>query len=81
VSRTEQVRDLVLGEVTGRSVATLADLVADVTEAVVSRAYPAGRWLIERHVLAGDFVVVLSASPQEVVGAVAARPSPGCSAS
>lgn len=73
MSRTEQLRDLVLGEVAGRPVATLADLVAEVAEAVASRSYPAGRWLIQRHVAAGDLVVVLSASPQEVVGAVAKR--------
>lgn len=73
VSRTEQLRDLVLGEVSGRSVAALAALVADVADEVASRSYPAGRWLIERHVAAGDVVVVLSASPQEVVEAAAAR--------
>ncbi len=73
VSRTEQLRDLVLAEVSGRPVATLGALVAEVSEAVVSRSYPAGRWLIDRHVAAGDRVVVLSASPQEVVGAVAER--------
>jgi len=73
VSRTEQLRDLVLDEVSGRPVATLARLVDDVADAVFSRSYAAGRWLIERHVAAGDLVVVLSASPQEVVGAVAGR--------
>jgi len=73
VSRTEQLRDLVLAEVSGRPVATLGALVDEVAEAVASRSYPAGRWLIERHVAAGDRVVVLSASPQEVVEAVALR--------
>jgi len=73
VSRTEQLRDLVLGEVSGRPEATLAALVDEVAEVIVSRSYPAGRWLIERHVAAGDMVVVLSASPQEIVGAVAER--------
>jgi len=73
VSRTEQLRDLVLGEVSGRPVATLAGLVDEVADAVVSRSYPAGRWLIDRHVAGGDVVVVLSASPQEVVEAVAGR--------
>jgi len=73
VSRTEQLRDLVLGEVSGRPEATLAALVDEVADAVVARSYPAGRWLIERHLAAGDLVVVLSASPQEVVGAVAER--------
>jgi len=73
VSRTKQLLDLVLGEVSGRPVETLAALVDGVADAVVSRSYPAGRWLIERHVAAGDHVVVLSASPQEVVEAVAER--------
>lgn len=73
VSRTEQLRDLVLGEVDGRPVATLAALVDGVAGEVVARSYPAGRWLIDRHVAAGDHVVLLSASPQEVVEAVADR--------
>jgi len=73
VSRTEQLRDLVLAEVSGRPATTLTALVDEVAEAVLARSYPAGRWLIERHVAAGDLVVVLSASPQEVVEAVADR--------
>jgi len=73
VSRTEQLRDLVLGEVSGRAVTDLATFVGDVADAIVARAYGAGRWLIDRHVANGDRVVVLSASPQDVVAAVADR--------
>ena len=62
-----------VGAAAGRRQADIAEVADAVAASVVARLYPAARWLVERHVEADDRVVLLSAGPQELVGAVAAR--------
>jgi len=69
----ERVRTAALGVVAGCEHAALAEAATTAGEAVADRAYPAARWLLERHIDAGDFCVLLSAAPQELVEVVASR--------
>jgi HAD superfamily hydrolase (TIGR01490 family) len=50
----------------------LVELAATAGRTVAGRAYPGARWLLRQHVDAGDFCVILSAAPQELVEVVAA---------
>jgi HAD superfamily hydrolase (TIGR01490 family) len=49
----------------------LLDVVGEVTPDIIGAVYPAARWLLSGHLRAGDFCVIVSASPQELVEAVA----------
>ena len=69
----EALRDDALSHIAGRRRAELHELVQQVAEQLVGQMTPAARFLVDRHRAAGDFVVVLSASPQELVEAVVAR--------
>jgi HAD superfamily hydrolase (TIGR01490 family) len=62
-----------LRHVAGLEVEVLRSLVDAVARRLAGEVRPGARHLLRRHLLAGDFVVVLSASPQELVEAVAAR--------
>jgi HAD superfamily hydrolase (TIGR01490 family) len=63
--------DELLVAVRGYEHEPLADAARDAADAVVAGAFPAGRWLIERHLRAGDRGILLSAAPQELVEPVA----------
>ncbi|MGH9186756.1 MAG: HAD family hydrolase [Acidimicrobiales bacterium] len=65
------LRDQALAAVAGLERAPL--LAADVADKVVATVSPGARLLVELHLVAGDFCVLLSASPQELVEAVCAR--------
>jgi HAD superfamily hydrolase (TIGR01490 family) len=68
----ERVRAGLLAAVAGRSRAPLVAAIGDVSAQVVASVYPSARWLLQKHLDAGDFCVVLTASPQELAEAVAA---------
>lgn len=71
--RAATARDDALRHVAGLEVATMEALLAEVGQRVAASVRPAARMLVRRHLVAGDFVVVLSASPQALVEAVAGR--------
>ncbi len=70
---TTGVREEVLAVVAGLRVDDLDPLVAEVAAELVDRARPRVLRLIDIHRRRGDFVVVLSASPHDLVEQVAAR--------
>jgi HAD superfamily hydrolase (TIGR01490 family) len=72
-SAVDRVRERLLAAAAGRPWEDLHSVVRDVAPEIARRVYPGARWLLERHRDAGDFCVVLSASPQELVEAVAAE--------
>lgn len=72
-AEVERVRAAVLRHVAGIEAELLRGLLDDVGERLAAQVRPGARLLVDRHLAAGDFVVVLSASPQELVEAVATR--------
>lgn len=70
--RIEGVRRCVLAAAADRDRDQVASVAREVGGDIAAGAYPAARWLLERHRAAGDRCVVLSASPQELVEAVGA---------
>lgn len=68
---TDRLRTAALRQVAGADVATLGRLLDEVGRALSSQVLPGARMLVRRHQAAGDFVVILSASPQELVEAIA----------
>jgi HAD superfamily hydrolase (TIGR01490 family) len=71
--RVQRLRLTAMAAVTGCSHEALAHAARVAGEAVAARAFPAARWLLDQHLSAGDFCVVVSAAPQELVEAVVAR--------
>ena len=71
-SRIQRFRDSMLGAFSGAAQAPLLSAVLEVAADVVADVYPGARWLLEEHVDRGDFCVVLSASPHELVTTVSA---------
>ena len=69
----DRVRRGLLLSLAGREREPIADAIAAVGERVAATVYPTARWLLERHLDAGDFCVVLTASPQELAEAVVAE--------
>ena len=67
-----QLRDQALGYVEGLDARVLDSLLADVGRRLAKQVRPAAAQVVRRHLVAGDFVIVLSASPQPLVEAVAA---------
>jgi HAD superfamily hydrolase (TIGR01490 family) len=66
----DALRAEALSHVAGIPRAELTGLAQEVAAVLVTDMSPAARFLVDRHRAAGDFVVVLSASPQELVEAV-----------
>ena len=56
-----------LAEVAGRDARPLLDVVDELEGDLRAAARPAAAWLLDRHAAAGDFCVIVSASPQELV--------------
>ncbi|MBW3614460.1 MAG: HAD-IB family hydrolase [Actinobacteria bacterium] len=71
-SRITRLRQSLLAAAADRELEQLISVAREVGPQIASGAYPAARWLLERHHAAGDLCVVLSASPQELVEVVAA---------
>jgi HAD superfamily hydrolase (TIGR01490 family) len=68
----DRVRRGLLLALAGRETAPILGAVAAVGRRVAADVYPSARWLLGRHLDAGDFCVVLTASPQELADAVVA---------
>jgi HAD superfamily hydrolase (TIGR01490 family) len=68
-----RLRAAALRHVAGAEVDGLRALVDEVSDRLAGEVRPGVLLLLRRHLAAGDFVVLLSASPQELVEAVAAR--------
>lgn len=68
-----RLRDLALRQIAGCDVDQLRSLSEEVGTVLSGQILPGARMLLRRHQEAGDFVVILSASPQELVEAVGAR--------
>lgn len=68
-----RLRTLALRQVAGADVEQLRGLIDEVGRSLSRQVLPGARMLLRRHQEAGDFVVILSASPQELVEAVASR--------
>jgi HAD superfamily hydrolase (TIGR01490 family) len=69
-SKVERFRDSMLGAFSGTPQALLESAVMEVAVDVAAHIYSGARWLLEEHLERGDFCVVLSASPHELVTAV-----------
>lgn len=69
----DRLRATALRQVAGMEAAQLRSLSDDVGRMLSAQVLPGARMLLRRHQEAGDFIVILSASPQELVEAVAAR--------
>jgi HAD superfamily hydrolase (TIGR01490 family) len=68
-----ELRDEALDHIAGLERQRLLDLVDTVADDLVADVTAGARYLLDRHLSSGDFVVVLSASPQELVEAIAGR--------
>ena len=68
----EDLRAEALAHVAGLERAPLLDLAHSVAAELARSVTPGARLLLDRHLDAGDFVVVLSASPQELVESLVA---------
>lgn len=68
-----ELRDEALAHIAGMEREPLVALARRVASELCDQMAPGARLLVERHLGAGDFVVVLSASPQELVEAIVAE--------
>jgi HAD superfamily hydrolase (TIGR01490 family) len=71
--RVDRIRASALQAAGGAEHAVLLEAAVDAGRAVADQVYPAARRLLGRHLDAGDFCVILSAAPQELVEVVSAR--------
>jgi HAD superfamily hydrolase (TIGR01490 family) len=69
-SKVERLRDSMLGAFSGTPQAPLLSAVTEIATDVAADVYSGARWLLEQHLERGDFCVVLSASPHELVTVV-----------
>jgi HAD superfamily hydrolase (TIGR01490 family) len=66
----DRLRGSLLGLVAGEEAAPLVSAARQVGRDLASLVPPSARWLLDRHLQAGDFCAVVSASPHELVEAV-----------
>ncbi len=71
--QAERLRDRALAAVAGVEHDSLLGALTVLAERLVDQISPGARLLVERHLAAGDFCVVLSASPQELVELMCTR--------
>lgn len=69
-TRIDRLVTTLLGATEGRVAEPLIAAARDMGEAVAAEVSPAARLLLQHHLDAGDFCIVLSASPHELVEAV-----------
>ncbi len=67
------VRDQLLALVSGRERDPIIAVIAGLRERLAAAVYPGARLLVEQHLSAGDFCVIVSAAPQELVEVAAAE--------
>lgn len=72
-AQAERLRNRALAAVAGVERASLLEALWVLAERLAGQITPGARLLVERHLSGGDFCVVLSASPQELVELVCAR--------
>jgi len=63
-----------LADVADREAGPLLDVAEGLGDDLARTARPGARWLLDRHLAAGDFCVIASASPQPLVEAAARAP-------
>jgi HAD superfamily hydrolase (TIGR01490 family) len=71
VSAAHRLLAALLADVTDREAAPLLDVAEGLGDDLARTARPGARWLLDRHLAAGDFCVIASASPQPLVEAAA----------
>jgi HAD superfamily hydrolase (TIGR01490 family) len=71
-ARIDHLVGTLLDAATGRPAEPLFAVARGMGAALAAEVQPAARFLLQRHLDAGDFCIVLSASPHELVEAVAA---------
>ena len=64
VSAAHRLLAALLADVADREVGPLLDMAEGLGEDLARTARPGARWLLDRHLAAGDFCVIASASPQ-----------------
>lgn len=69
--RIHRLVDTLLAEARGEQAAPLIEIAREMGAALLADVRPAAQFLLRQHLDAGDFCVVLSASPVELVEAVA----------
>jgi HAD superfamily hydrolase (TIGR01490 family) len=69
-ARLVRLGEAALAAVDGLPHQPVLELAAETAPMVAATMYPAARWLLDRHLQAGHFCVLLSAGPQELVEAV-----------
>lgn len=69
--QVQRLRAVALQQVAGLDASVLTGLIDEVGAELAAQMLPAARLLVRRHHEAGDFIVILSASPQELVQVVA----------
>lgn len=72
-AQIERVRATALSLIAGMERAPLLDVVRVVGIRLSGQVRPAARWLLEQHLAAGDFCILLSASPHELVEDIGRR--------
>jgi phosphoserine phosphatase len=65
-----------LTAVAGLEQQPLLEIAASIAPTIAADVYPGARWLLERHLVDGHDVVLLSSSPHELVAAVASAIDP-----
>jgi len=71
VSSAHRLLAALLADVADREAGPLLDVAEGLGEELARTARPGARWLLDRHLAAGDFCVIASASPQPLVEAAA----------
>ena len=71
VSGAHRLLAALLADVADREAAPLLDVAEGLGDEIARTALPGARWLLDRHLAAGDFCVIASASPQPLVDAAA----------
>lgn len=72
-AQIERVRTTALSLIAGMERAPLQEVVRVVGVRLSAQVRPAARWLLDRHLSAGDFCILLSASPHELVEDIGRR--------
>ena len=71
VSAAHRLLAALLADVADREAGPLLDVAEGLGEDLARTARPGARWLLDRHLAAGDFCVIASAGPQPLVDAAA----------
>lgn len=70
-STAQRLLGSLLASVAGREAAPYLTVARDLGDELATAAVPGARWLLDMHLAVGDFCVIVSASPQELVEAAA----------